>query len=365
MMTKKTMTIISVFMVVALTAVGFAAWLIVGTIDAETQGSFVANELDDKYFSVEVEFDTTSKGNITFGTPKDDTTPDNTIDWLTYKQGDAQENLTATAIIKFIPDAGFSTDRDMAYFLDDNDDSTTNTYRTIRVKIDVAETVTSSAENKYEITDNYKWFDWAVQLGYIEYPTVQLVDSKGDKSSLSMATTNFSETTGEVSIDTTKTISSIKDFTFENGCFYVDLDINAFKVDSTNKFATANIEFTFAWDIDFETTKKVGENSLVSYNPYNYFNIKSPDDTLTVAQYLEVTESKDSDGKVIYGYNLKTTSTENDNNPANDNSIRYKDLAQRMLDYLRDYINYDESSASGIQFSIELSEGTAKTVSAS
>ena len=71
MMTKKTMTILSVFMIVALTAVGFAAWLIVGTIDAETTGSFVSNELKDKYFKVEVNFDNDGevdeeKGDIIF-----------------------------------------------------------------------------------------------------------------------------------------------------------------------------------------------------------------------------------------------------------------------------------------------------------
>ena len=69
MMTKKTMTILSVFMIVALTAVGFDAWLIVGTIEADTQGSFVSNELKDKYFKVEVEFEGEGNGDIIFGRP--------------------------------------------------------------------------------------------------------------------------------------------------------------------------------------------------------------------------------------------------------------------------------------------------------
>ena len=44
MMTKKTMTILSVFMIVALTAVGFAAWLIVGTIEADPFAGKISND---------------------------------------------------------------------------------------------------------------------------------------------------------------------------------------------------------------------------------------------------------------------------------------------------------------------------------
>ncbi|MBR1955582.1 MAG: hypothetical protein IKA29_06655, partial [Clostridia bacterium] len=153
MMTKKTMTILSVFMIVALTAVGFAAWLIVGTIDAETTGSFVSNELQDKYFKVEVEFAKANaddkNGQIIFGRPETAYVNSNNA-WLSYSNKDKVEHLTSTATVKFIPDDGFSRnvdnqeDRDMKYFLleeteDDKGVVTKTEYRTVRVVIDIAE----------------------------------------------------------------------------------------------------------------------------------------------------------------------------------------------------------------------------------
>ncbi len=354
MMTKKTMTIISVFMVVALTAVGFAAWLIVGTIDADTQGSFVANELKDKYFSVSVDFKNdgaveADQGKIAFGIPTSGEVTD--TDWLTYNANDTKEKLSATATIRFIPDDGFSKKegeevRDMAYYLLNAEE---DNYRTIRVKINIDEIF---SENGDRTSDNYKWYDWAVELGYLQHPTAKVVDKEGaDVSNGALEWANFSA--GEPS----KVESG---YTFENNSLYIDLDKDDFVIqyadgEVTAKEAVAYIKIEFQWGEKL----KSGTDYL---NPYAYFNGVKPDGEengkVNVDKYLKVEENG---GNVTYSLAETSAVGESDSNPLDNNVIRNKDLAQRMLDYLKDHLNceFDEDGnlISGIQFSITLSEG--------
>ena len=355
MMTKKTMTILSVFMIVALTAVGFAAWLIVGTIDAETTGSFVSNELQDKYFKVEVEFAKANaddkNGQIIFGAPDGDSAGK----WLTYKNTDAKENLSAVATIKFTPDGGFDLGTEtMEYYLED----AAGNQRTIRVAIDIAELF--DAETGNQTSDFYKWFDMAVELGYIQYPTAKLV---GSDKVLAWAA------------DEDKSIGDYNKF--ENGYLYLDLGASDFVVDTTadsetyNKIATAKIQIDFAWGEALKTTvaddpetDDVDESKTIFNNPYKYFNDLEPEDPATVLKYLDVeagelkatvANAQDATKPGVEGYDLYNAQT-----------IRKKDLAQRLLDYLYNHLNYEaavydgdevETQQKGIQFSITLSEG--------
>lgn len=362
MMTKKTMTILSVFMIVALTAVGFAAWLIVGTIEADTTGSFVSNELEDKYFKVEVNFDNDGtvdddKGKLVFGRPDDAYVYENGS-WLSYSNADPKEKLTATATVKFIPDAGFNEEEGltMDYFLkeviEDADGTPEKTqHRTIRVAIDIVEALTDAGELD-PTSDNYKWFDWAVELGYIQYPTAKYI-SNGVAAEKAL-------TWGKLVVEDGKQV--VKALTddeledgvdFENNFLFIDLEYNMFTIDdSTKKFATAEIKIDFAWG------EKVNE-----INPYKHFaTISDPESEITVANYLKVTEGTPNNTYEFLPTRQDDLSTD-DIDEANlgadeDSKIRNKDLAQRMLDYLRDYLNYDETNESGIQFSIVLSEGT-------
>ena len=374
MMTKKTMTILSVFMIVALTAVGFAAWLIVGTIDAETPGSFVSNELQDKYFKVEVNFDNDGtvagdKGKLVFGRPE--ASYENTQNaWLSYSNNtetDKVEKLSATATVKFIPDDGFSKKtgdvRDMSYYLleeieNSNGVVTTTQHRTVRVIIDIAEILDPA-------TQNHKWFDMAVQLGYIQYPTAYVVqkDSSGvavpGQSYESAAHklqwyTNDSATTAE------KVLVALEDndYTkFQNGVLAIDLNYDQFFVDygtgETADFATADIQIDFAW----------GE-AVNKQNPYTFFKGVQPETTTVVDYYLKA--SGDPVTYALAATVKDSTETddvnEGDKGVAEDSVIRYKDLAQRMLDYLRDHLDYTADASgntlTGIQFSITLIEGT-------
>ena len=392
MMTKKTMTILSVFMIVALTAVGFAAWLIVGTIEGETQGSFVSNELEDKFFKVEVEFDKTGEGNsdngtITFGAPDGNSSSSN---WLSYKDDDAKEKLSATATIKFTPDAGFEKNsREMDYFLLQSENYqgeqlVSSTYRTIRVMLDINEVVTSDSE-----TDNYKWFDWAVQLGYLQYPTAEWIDpatSAPQNKPLSWLKTVV---TGE---DENQEISYAplgenETPSFENCFLYIDLTYDMFTIQydadgdnnaNTADYATAEVKISFNWGEavseittpDDENTTDVDETVITYYNPYEFFSKKEPKKPVDVDYYLDYNGT----------YSLETVSTENRDDPDTEEverysekdskTIRYKDLAQRMLDYLYDHLNYVPADAeehideSGIQFSITLVEGYLQVVEA-
>ena len=390
MMTKKTMTILSVFMIVALTAVGFAAWLIVGTIEAETTGSFVSNELEDKYFKVEVEFDAElddtdeTKGNITFGRPSGTYTGNNA--WLSYSNNDAKEKLSVKATVKFIPDAGFSESgevRDMNYFLkqvtENSDGSILKTeYRTVRVVIDIVEALTSEGDLD-PLSDNYKWFDWAVQLGYINYPTAFVIqkDANGQPVTIGGAAQSIENVDAKYKLNWYESDSAreaeeaLVAFTgneytkFQSGVLAIDIPAEMFFVDYDGegkaKEATAEIHIDFSWGTAL--TQRVGDKDTY-LNPYAFFNLEGhePEKTLTIEHYIE--ES------VVGGetkYFLKGTILENDPDTEEDDRdqgletdsiIRYKDLAQRMLDYLRDHLNYDEANQTGIQFSITLIEGT-------
>ena len=370
MMTKKTMTILSVFMIVALTAVGFAAWLIVGTIDAETQGSFVSNELKDKYFKVEVNFDNDGevdeeKGDIIFGRPTTDYVYSNGS-WLSYSNRDAKQKLSATATVKFIPDDGFLVDnddntenRDMKYYLEKivsenltNPENDVKEYRTVRVVIDINEVIS-------EATKNYKWFDMAVELGYIQYPTAKWVAHTGAaKADTDLKWGKIENVDGE---DVVKALTEAEvnaGVSFEENFLYIDLSYDMFDIHSSNEYATANIQLDFAWGEAVATGE--GDDRVYN-NPYTYFDELNPEGLATVLQYLDVeTEeleatqenTQDEDKPGVEDYDLETAKY-----------IRNKDLAQRMLDYLRDYLNYeadgDGNRTAGIQFSIVLSEGTA------
>ena len=339
------MTILSVFMIVALTAVGFAAWLIVGTIDAETTGSFVSNELQDKYFKVEVEFAKANaddkNGQIIFGAPDGDSAGK----WLTYKNTDAKENLSAVATIKFTPDAGFDLGTEtMEYYLED----ASGNQRTIRVAIDIAEIFDEETEEQK--SEFYKWFDWAVELGYVQYPTVEWI-------------TNSTEPGAENKKFAWNQTENAKQ-NFQNGQLVLDLNASMFTIDENDKFATAQIKITFDWGKAVSKTETV--DSVIKttyYNPYTFFNGFEPEEKVDVAKYLKITGSGDS---VTYALAATTAVVEGDTDPTDNNQIRYKDLAQRMLDYLYNYLNYEaavydgetlETPQKGIQFSITLSEG--------
>ena len=96
--------------------------------------------------------------------------------------------------------------------------------------------------------------------------------------------------------------------------------------------AVAEVEITFDWG-----TVTGGDN------PYTYFNEKNPRENTTVAKYLNGNALAD---------------TVEDATDATAKTIRYKDLASRMISYLRDHVN------TGLQFSITLSEGAKKVVNA-
>lgn len=397
MMTKKTMTILSVFMIVALTAVGFAAWLIVGTIDAETQGSFVSNELEDKYFKVEVDFDAgfengtdeqkATKGDIIFGRPSGTYTGNNA--WLSYSNKDAKEKLSVTATVKFIPDAGFSKkageeERDMEYFLKqvtENPDGSVNKteYRTVRVVIDIVEALTSAGELD-PMSDNYKWFDWAVQLGYINYPTAFVIqkDANGQPVTIGGAAQSIENVDAKYKLNWCESNSAreaeeaLVDLTgneytkFQYGVLAIDIPAEMFFVDygsiDTAKEATAEIQIDFSWGTAL--TQRVDDKDTY-LNPYAFFNLEGhePEKTLTIKHYIEESvvdgETKYFLKETILDNDPDTDKDERDQGLETDSIIRYKDLAQRMLDYLRDHLNYDETNQTGIQFSITLLEGVA------
>ncbi len=329
-MKKKTMTILSIVLVVALTAVGFAAWLIVGTIDGDAQGSFVSNQFEDKYFTVDVKFDTTTdanNGNIVFGTP----TGEPGEGWLTYADADAEQKLTATATIEFKPDMGFKKgEREMDYYLlesqtkNGEDVVTSSTYRTIRVVIDIFEGAG---------TTNYKWFDMGVELGYIANPTAKVVKDVTPPAfvwkkatTVGTATTYADYGTGEAE-------------KFGTGVLFLELTYDMFEIQYASNEATeattavAEVEITFAWG-----TVTGGAN------PYTYFNGENPGEEATVNKYLTA-------GEVL-------ANTVEDATDETAKTIRTKDLASRMISYLRDHVNTD------LQFSITLSEGTAQVVNA-
>ncbi|MBR2986064.1 MAG: hypothetical protein IKC58_05655 [Clostridia bacterium] len=373
MMTKKTMTILSVFMIVALTAVGFAAWLIVGTIEADTEGSFVSNELKDKYFKVEVNFDNDGtvdeeKGDIIFGRPTTDYAYADGS-WLSYSNRDAKEKLSATATVKFIPDDGFLVDeddntenRDMKYYLEKivsedptNPENDVKEYRTVRVVIDIFDVIGEGA------TDNYKWFDMAVELGYIQYPTAKWVAHTGAaKADTDLKWGKIENVDGE---DVVKALTEAEvnaGVSFEENFLYIDLSYDMFEIHSSNEYATANIQIDFAWGEAVATG--AGEERVYN-NPYTYFDELNPEDPATVLKYLDAGELK---ATVAYEQDATKPGVE-DYDLDDAQTIRNKDLAQRMLDYLRDYLNYVPADTeadpvveeSGIQFSIVLSEGVA------
>lgn len=391
MMTKKTMTILSVFMIVALTAVGFAAWLIVGTIEADTTGSFVSNELKDKYFKVEVEFDTTTdkeNGQIIYGRPSTAYDSERNA-WLSYSNKDKVEHLTSTATVKFIPDDGFfkndtkpEENRDMKYYLEEvieNEDATSNTtqYRTVRVLIDI-ETLVGS--------DEYKWFDMAVELGYIQYPTAFVIEKNADGEPLLKGDANdekqtFENVDAEYKLKWVTDTSTIEErdlvtltdneYTkFKNGCLAIDLDYSKFFVDYDEngeaKEATAEIQIDFAWG---EKMSLMEGGETVFANPYKYFGSVTPESAVTIEKYFDESSETLKDVNAIDYDDAKTTDVVEGYENDDAKTIRNKDLAQRMLDYLRDYLNYTapvyeddgttiKTPAKGIQFSITLIEGT-------
>ena len=299
-MKKKTMAILSIVLVVALTAVGFAAWLIVGIIEGDATGSFVANEYQDKYFTVSVNFENDGevaddKGKIIFGTPTGDAA---TGKWLTYASTDPEEKLTATATIKFEPDAGFSDERTMAYYLTD---SAGTNYRTIRVAIDVA--------------SDPALFDTAVRYGYLAYPTATV--TKGETV----------KTFGWKGNDGTSAYAGTEYEKFQNGVLVVELTPDMFTVDADDEFATAQVVITFDWGTE------IGGD-----NPYTYFADKTPSADVELDGYYDPTASG-GQGAFVEGTVTKTN----------------KDFASYILAYLRKDIH-------NLQYSITLSEGTAVAI---
>ena len=301
-MKKKTMTILSIVLVVALTAVGFAAWLIVGIIEGDATGSFVANEYQDKYFTVSVNFEddgsvADNKGKIIFGTPTGDA---GTGKWLTYANSDPEDKLTATATIKFEPDGGFSAEKTMEYYLTD---SAGSNYRTIRVAIDVA------------AGSDPAMFDTAVRYGYLAYPTATVTKGETVKE---FGWKNSDSTTTYNGTDYTK---------FQNGVLVVELTPDMFTVDSGNEFATAQVVITFDWGTE------IGGD-----NPYTYFADKTPSTEIELDGYYDPTASG-GQGAFVEGTVTKTN----------------KDFASYILAYLRKDIH-------NLQYSITLSEGAAVAI---
>lgn len=404
------MTIVSVFMVVALTAVGFAAWLITGTIDYKAEGSFVANELDDKYFKVEVVFDAhitddkgtvdvdeaRNNGNVIFGRPDTNDVADNDS-WLSYSINDEKEKLQVVATVRFVPDGGFNKEvkdgsgsvikeaKEMDYYLYDEFESkdaqgdlvVIKQYRTVRVKIDINELFNSEG---VQTSTNYQWFDWAVQLGYIQYPTAHVVE---EGKTYDTATNKLSWVKNE--LDAQGDLQSLTAETdkFKDGYLYIDLTKDMFEIQYANESATeateaiAKIEINFNWGTAVSETTGEGENIVTTYfNPYNFFlkDTHKPEEKVNVNNYLKATVSA---GNTTYSLvateeNIEddpSTPEDEDTDHDNDKTIRYKDLAQRMLDYIRDHLNYTApvyandgetitTPAKGIQFSFELLEGT-------
>ncbi|MBQ8772523.1 MAG: hypothetical protein IJZ28_04915 [Clostridia bacterium] len=347
MMTKKTMTIVSVFMIVALTAVGFAAWLITGTIDYKAEGSFVANELDDKYFKVEVAFDehivdkdetdvdeSRNNGKVIFGRPDEDEFSANDA-WLSYSVNDEEEKLTVIATVKFIPDGGFSrnitgqADKDMKYYLYEakesgsvSDPTITEKYRTIRVKIDINEFFETNTVDGVTTTEqktmNHQWFDWAVQLGYLQYPTAHVVETNEDGTATHEDYTDFTKANEDYQFkwasaaDTKEkaafvalpeTIGSGEDAIstnqakFEYGYLCFDLTYDMFDIQyadadaKTATVATAKVVINFNWGeaFKFEDTSKTP--SVVSYlNPYEFFykEAHKPENEIDIFEKLGV-----------------------------------------------------------------------------
>lgn len=398
MMTKKTMTIVSVFMIVALTAVGFAAWLITGTIDYKAEGSFVANELDDKYFKVEVEFDPTlqdtdtTKGTVSFGRPNQVHAADA---WLSYDVvNDPVEKLSVTARVKFIPDAGFQKEdtendieaREMQYYLLEEVKNAAGTvtgtqYRTIRVKIDINELLDSQG-NPDPSSKQFKWFDMAVQLGYIQYPTAHLVekDQSGVEKSYNDSTNKLTWVTNATE-ERKAPVSFVEDANnkytkFQDAYLCLDLTWNMFEIqyaqgETTAEEAWADIKINFNWGLVVSKTTEGPNPTTTYFNPYTFFADKKPEtnvnlyDEYGITKYLKGTgASAELDDMII----ANTVAQENDNGIDErdqgldtDCIIRNKDIAQRLLDYVRDYLNYTpadaENAASGLQFSFELLEG--------
>ncbi|MBQ2710539.1 MAG: hypothetical protein IJF66_01185 [Clostridia bacterium] len=389
MMTKKTMTIVSVFMVVALTAVGFAAWLITGTIDYKAEGSFVANELDDKYFKVEVEFDAdledtdTTKGNVVFGRPVTEDVAANQS-WLSYSVNDEEQKLKVVATVKFIPDGGFSKKdgdkREMDYYLyqeieskSGDDVVITKQYRTIRVKIDINELLDNDG-NPDPSSEQFKWFDMAVQLGYIQYPTAHVVE---EGKTYATATNKLSWVKNELDEQ-----GALQDLTaetdkFRDGYLYIDLTWDMFEIQYADENATeateaiVKIEINFNWGLVVSETTE-GENPTTTYfNPYTFFADKKPETNVNLYTEYGITKYLKGTGA---NAQLKDMTIENTEDPENiderdqgldtDCIIRNKDIAQRLLDYVRDYLNYTpadaDTAASGLQFSFELLEGEPK-----
>ena len=429
MMTKKTMTIVSVFMVVALTAVGFAAWLITGTIDYKAEGSFVANELDDKYFKVEVAFDehivdidgtdvdeARNNGKVIFGRPTDDNFPSDKA-WLSYSVNDEKEKLTVIATVKFIPDGGFSRnianqeDKDMKYYLYEekesgsvSDPTITKQYRTIRVKIDINEFFETKTVDGVTTTEqktmNHQWFDWAVQLGYLQYPTAHVVETNADgTATYGEDYTDFTKASADYKFgwaaNETQEKGAIQELDlegnakandkirFEKGYLCLDLTYEMFDIQYANASATTATEAIAKVVINFNWGEalKVGTDYL---NPYEFFELEAhkPEneinifEILGVKQYLITTPDAEAGYNTYSLGNLTTAEADANSDEIDDRKqgasaciIRYKDLAQRVLDYIRDCIdsahelNADGSVKTanlGLKYSFELLEGEPK-----
>ena len=424
------MTIVSVFMVVALTAVGFAAWLITGTIDYKAEGSFVANELDDKYFKVEVEFDahitddedtadvdeTRNNGKVIFGRPDEDQFSANDA-WLSYSVNDEEEKLTVIATVKFIPDGGFSRnianqeDKDMEYYLYEekesgsvSDPTITKQYRTIRVKIDINELFTKQQDGSMtQDTANYQWFDWAVQLGYLQYPTAHVVETNADgTATYGEDYTDFTKASADYQFgwaaNETQEKGAIQELDlegnakandkirFEKGYLCLDLTYEMFDIQYADNSATtateaiAKVVINFNWGEAFKFEDDSNSPAVISYlNPYEFFYKEEhkPENEINIFEKLGVKNYLITTPGAEYNTyslgNLTTVEADANSDEIDDRKqgasaciIRYKDLAQRALDYIRDCIhsahelNEDgtvKTANVGLKYSFELLEG--------
>ncbi len=99
-MKRRSLTaVIGILAVFALASIGFASWIITNpNSGTEAPGTIVVDDVTSEVFSITTNWDTTSKGQIVFGKPKNYVEKEN--DWLT-SDAETVENLEAELTITF------------------------------------------------------------------------------------------------------------------------------------------------------------------------------------------------------------------------------------------------------------------------
>ena len=93
-MKKKLGLIIGMLMCFSIMTIGFAAWIITGDSEEKSaEGTFSAVDVSDQSLGVEITF---TDNEISFGVP---TSTETQVSWLSYSEGDTQEDFSASATI--------------------------------------------------------------------------------------------------------------------------------------------------------------------------------------------------------------------------------------------------------------------------